>query len=130
MSIMLVVLLGVTAIQPSGEWQQVSVSSSGTKWLVRADDIANETNMNPTVWVSLDFSADRTVQSRSAKRRVVIDCAAATYQVIANIEYNAQGVALQSSTDVPSRYSHQPIVPETVTEDLAKAVCPFGKYGG
>ncbi len=130
MNMIMVALLGVAAAQAGGDWRQVSVSSSGTKWLVRENDVANETEMNPTIWVSLDFSGDRTVNSRSAKRRFVIDCAAATYQMIANIEYDARGVVTQSSNNVPNKYRHEPIAPETVTEDLARSVCPTGKYGG
>ena len=124
-------LMAATAlVQAGNQWQQITVSSSGTRWLVRENDRRNEDNLNPVVWVSLDYSGDRTVAQRSAKRRFAIDCAAATYQMLANIEYDANGSVVSSRNYPANRFAHEPIAPETVTEALAQAVCPTGRYGG
>lgn len=128
MGLVLVALALLT--QDAREWVKVSTSTSGSIFSVRSKDIANEANLNPIVWVEIDYSRDRRVAHRSSKRRFAIDCSAATYQMLANIDYDAQGVVVNSSNTTANQYSHQPIAPETVTEDLAKAVCPTGKYAG
>ncbi len=126
----LTILTTLLAAQGDNPWRKVSTADTGAVWSIRANDIANESEMNPVFWATADYSADRTVRVRSSKRRFAIDCAAATYQVLANLDYDPQGNVVDSTNEAANRYRHRPIAPETVSEDLAKAACPTGKYGG
>lgn len=107
------------------EWVVVATDTSGSVWKLRRSDIANETNLNPQVWVTIDHSRDKTVQYRQSKRLIVFDCAGWRSKSISVIRYRADGAVVSSFDPSYPQYSY--IVPDTVIEGAAQNACPTPK---
>jgi hypothetical protein len=113
--------------QSNDDWVPVVEASTGTVWKIRASDIANSTDQNPTVWVELDHTKDQSKPERTTKQLINFDCRNKSYQVISWLKYRANGTVIDSGKSSQNRFSHDYAPPDSVIEAAMLAACPATK---
>jgi len=108
------------------DWKLVTGSVTGSKYYVKAGDMANEADYSPVAWVKVDARGNRTVNWRTSMTRYRIDCRARAYTILAYVLYDAAGSNVDGQTYEPYQQTAQPTVPDSVFEPVMKALCPSG----
>lgn len=106
------------------DWIVISVSSTGSKWMVKESDSVNKVNYYPTIWTKTDHSNDATVNHRTTMRRYTIDCAGDAVKLLAFVGYAANGSVVASESIPSYQQKYEPVVPDSVMADVEMIVCP------
>jgi len=119
----LMILLALTPAEArAANWVEVAVSPTGTIWTVDADRIRRLGSI-AEAWVRLDHSRDRTVTARNSLIFVRFNCTAWTSSTTSVVRYRTNGTVITDQSWPEYMAPFTPIVPETVLEGAANAVC-------
>ncbi len=106
---------------------KIGASPSGTVMRVRVSDLATIWRAeikNPRIWVFMDHSKDSMRKERESKVRFGVNCVAQTYAELSTIRYGPGGTVLGSRSIDDVSWNYEAIIPETLSEAIAKEVCP------
>ncbi len=106
------------------EWVRVASTAPNTPWFVSKTDLSNEVNYQPTIWIKVDGSRDKSVKWRTWMMQVRFDCNNQTYTSLADLLYDAQGGVTSSKVFAPYEQEARPIPPETAMLRAAQRTCP------
>jgi len=118
------VSLMLSAVSQDANWTPVASATTGTVWKMRRTDVSNETDLNPTVWVVLDHSRDKTKIERETKQLINFDCRKKSYQILSSIKYRSDGTVISSDEEMANPYRHSYAPPDSVVEGAMLAACP------
>lgn len=104
-------------------WQPFYETESGTIFYIKGRDLKNALdNKFPKFWYKGDHKADKTVEYRTTLTLVHINCPNWTFGFSAMVAYDANGDTVLNWNGAPEM---APIIPDTVGEDMAEAICPM-----
>ena len=75
------------------------------------------------IWVSMDFSKDRTVTYRENRQLHRFNCTAETSMVASNVTYGPDGRVLQSRSVEDYDFRYEPETPDTIGYAIMEFVC-------
>lgn len=111
--------LGVLALAFT-TWDKIAVSATGTVASMDVDSLETSGNLTK-VWISYDFSRDKTQVARSGVTRFQIDCQTKLIRTISMVRYAPTGRILADEKTPSSGFDE--IVPGSFGDDIASAVC-------
>jgi len=103
-------------------WIQVASSDSG-KTFLRLADIGSVASPPRPVWFKRNLSRDAKVSWRESKMQVKFDCANETMTTIAIVAYKADGTVYSTVTHPVWEQRAEPVVPDSVAEQMMIAAC-------
>lgn len=106
------------------DWRMTSSSVTGSDYYVKRDDVRNETNNAPVVWVKVDARRNAKVKWRTSMTLYRMDCINRMSTPISTTLYDAAGNSISSTTFPPYEQRADPVVPDSVFEPVLDAVCP------
>ena len=115
-------------IVPSGahaEWMRIGSSTSGSVWYLDPARVKS-VGGKPQAWIQVDSSKDKSVSWRRALQLISFDCDSQKYRLLSYVDYDSYGKVIASNnfTDYGYGIGYEPIIPETMVEDVARLVCP------
>lgn len=129
----LAVLTGLFAVPSTvfaSDWRYLT---SGTSGVVVTVDVASVRELPAIriqrpfpvrqIWVSMDFSKDRTVTYREKRQLQRFNCAAETSMVASNVTYGPDGRVLQSRSVEDYDFRYEPETPDTIGYAIMEFVC-------
>ena len=108
----------------AASWVNLGRDAAGTIWYVDRDTVTR-TDGFALVWVREDGRHNRQVRWSELKSRKKIDCARGKIMDLGTIMYDAKGRILKRvpGPDKPGDAAMDPIVPGSMGEAMAQAVC-------
>lgn len=112
-------------VRPTGQ-VYLTTTKSGSVWSLNADSVKGD-KRHRIGWVSMDYSKDKTVSSRSGRTLYSVDCETTATRTLSSIEYDKEGAANRTldgkPEDPPTYYP-----PESIAGGVVAEMCA-DKYG-
>ena len=112
----------VAAAEPLPEWRYVNTDDTGSHYYLRTEDwLEGRSHMRSAkAWLMTDSSGDKTIEWKSSKMLVSVDCVAETYRSLWFVfTYPSGKVESHAASDKSVR----PVVPGTILAGAVDMLC-------
>lgn len=105
----------------ASDWRRLEGGPNST-FFADADSMVRDGDFR-SIWVRIEFHKTNTKGVKSTKEMWKFDCPDKLLFVRSIAEFSPSGLALTSRSFVETRYDYEPVVPDSLAEEVMSAVC-------